>query len=168
MNYDLAVLIAIHYPSVWRGSSFSSAVTVDSNTYQPNKIIGTGRLTAQRGAPTRRMTVELSATNNADKTLFLTDHGPVKVELLWLISTDGETWSKVPRTHKGVLSGMEVSEDRATITIETLKGTISANRKIIMSDAMQRELYPNPTPDRAFEYIERFRNEGLNEYPPPA
>lgn len=166
-SHNLAILAAIHYNPVLRLSSFSDNVTINTNTYLANKIIGAGRLTAEKGQPTRRMTLELDATNISHRTLFLNDHGPVKVELFWYYSNDGNTWSKVPREHVGVLSGMTVSEDRASIVIETLKGTIKATRQIMMTDAMQRELYTNPVPDRGFEYIERFRSEGVLEYPPP-
>ena len=163
---DVALLVTIHYNPVKRVSSFSTPFTFETNAYEEGKIISASRLTNQKGLPSRRMSIVLRADEDADKLLYLTDHGPVKVEVIWVASSDGQTWVKLPIQHNGVLSGMEVAESQATITIETLKGTINENRTIMMSDTMQRALYTDPTPDRGFEYVERFRNEGILEFPP--
>ena len=165
---NVALLVSIHYNPIKRVSSFSVPVTVDGNVYEAGKIISSSRLTNQKGLPNRRMNIVLSAFEPADKTLYITDHGPVKVEVLWVSQNSNGVWTKIQSlSHVGVLSGMEVSEEQATIIIETLKGTTNENRTLVMSDTMQRKLYPTPNPDRGFEYVERFRNQGVLEHPPP-
>ena len=162
----VAALVTIGYTPVVRLSTFSEDVTVDSRTFTGGKVLGVGRLETSKGTPDRRMTITLAAVDQADLTRYLADHGPVPVTVEWMASRDNVTWSLLPKKHVGVQSAILVTGGQAEMTIETAKGTVWAGEPLVMSDATQRATYPTPTPDRGFEYIERFRLEGVIEQPP--
>ena len=159
-------LVTIGYTPAKRVCTFEGDVTIGGNTFEGGKLIRVGRLSLAREAPDRRMTLTLAALESADLTLYLQDHGPVTVTVEWVASQDGATWTLLPKKHVGVQSGIVVTGGQAELTVETAKGTIWAGEPLVMSDATQREKYKTPTPDRGFEYIERFKSEGIIEHPP--
>ena len=167
MTY-LAALVDIGFDPPLRLSSFDRQVTVDGKTYEGGRIASWGPVQNQTGSPSRRATVSVHAVDGSARAVLLSDHGPVDVEIRFAARADDATeWTLLPKRVAGKLSATQMTEGRADLTIETAKGTTFAGRVLVMSDSMQRELYPSPTPDRGFEYSERFRDEGILERPPP-
>ena len=167
MIVDFAVLLEIGYPTPLRLSSFDMDVTVSGKTYDGGRVEEWTAITNSTGSPGRRATVTIKAVDSAIRTALLTDSGPVDVEILFATRARSAAWTLIPKKVVGSLSETRYSAGRAEITIETLKGTVYAGRVLVMSDAMQRERFPSPVPDQAFEYIQRFREEGILERPPP-
>ena len=162
----VATLVTLGYTPAKRLSTFEGDVTIGGNTFEGGKLLRVGRLTVSRETPDRRMTLTLAAVESADLNLYLADHGPIAVTVEWLASQDGATWTLLPKKHVGVQSAIVVTGGQAELTVETAKGTVWAGEPLVMSDATQRERYKTPTPDRAFEYVQRLRLEGIATHRP--
>ena len=162
----VAGLVTLDYDPVVRISTFDENVRVDSRTFAGGGVVRIGRIETAKGTPDRRLTLTLSATTQAELSRYLTDRGPIGVTVEFMASSDGSTWTLLPKKHVGVQSAIVVSGGTAEMTVETAKGTVWAGRPLTMTDAVQRARFPTPTPDKGFEYAERFRLEGVLEHPP--
>ena len=170
MTVNFAAFVTIRFPTVLRFCTFNQSVTIGSNTFEAGKLAAVGPIVNQTGSPSRRATLRCRAVDVDDRTAFLSDHGPVAVEIEFATNVNGRRWTLLPKKMVGKLSGTVVSEGYADLTVETLKGTVFAGQALTMTDAVQRAvapLGPNAEQDRAFEYAERFREEGILEHPPP-
>ena len=177
MTHDYAALVTIEFPAVLRFATFNVDVEVrdarggNPRTFEAGKLESVGAIQNQTGSPSRRATVRVRAVDASDRAALLRDNGPVKVEVEFARSrTVGLGWVLMPKKLVGKLSATTVSEGYADLTIETAKGTVWAGEVLTMTDAVQRAtapLGPNAERDRAFEYAQRFREEGILEHPPP-
>ena len=159
----VASLVDLGYSPVKRLTSFPDNVTVSGNEYEGGKVLNVERLTLAKGVPDRRLTLRLAAIAPADLALYLADHGPVSITIQWLASSDGSTWTLLPVRHVGRQSGMLVTAGTAEIQVETARGTLWAGQPRMYSDADQQERFPG---DKAFEYVQRLRLEGIQVHPP--
>ena len=111
-----------------------------------------------------RMTVLIPLVSAAARAAALGNYGPVPVEILWIVSTDGGmTFTPTPRTFVGRVSGPKINGDVLSLEIETWLG--DADRSFVRnwSDEDQQRRFPG---DRGFEFA-RSLSEGIESSWPP-
>ena len=144
---------------IWDGLgtlSFTRAGESSPTTYTGvGYTLDVGASESKTGIPDRRLNVSLGIGNDNStvKTTLSQDLGPLRAEMNFILSADGQTnWSALPIKRKGRLSNMQfdVTTGKLSAEMETPRGDILRGSPRYWSHETQQQRFPN---DMGLEFL---------------